>query len=324
MSFWIAIFILSLVVLIWSADKFTETASKIGNILKIPSFIIGVTIVSIGTSLPELITSIMAVLQPGDATQIVIGNAIGSNVANILLIVGLAVIIAKKISVKRSLIDLDLPLLALSAGLLILVSYSGNISFYEGVLLILGYAVYITYALSAHKKEKVNIEKDVKVDKKSIDTEKEIKSVSFKLILWLVGSGILIYLGAKYTVMSVVELADIIKLAPSIIAISAVAIGTSLPELMVSIQAARRKNYEIAIGNIFGSNIFNSLVIVGIPALIKPLEVPEVIVKVGIPFFAVATLVYIISGITKRLYSYEGAFFLLIYIVFLAKLFNLF
>lgn len=322
---WFIALAAGLALLVWSADKFTETAEKIGTVMKIPSFIIGVTIVSIGTSLPELITSLIAVFTSEEASQIVVGNVLGSNIFNILIGIGLVVIIIRKtIGVKRSLIDLDLPLLALATALLTLMIMDGEVVFLEGVILLIGFAVYIRYTMSSHAREKVEVEKKLRVKKTDIDTKPEARRVSFKLLAYIVLFGFLIFIGAKVAVEAVINISDILNIASSIIAVSAVAIGTSLPELVVSAQAARRKNYEIAIGNVVGSSIFNVLIVVGIPALVGTLLVPNVIVGVVLPFFIAATLLFIISGITRRIHVFEGAFYVLIYIVFMAKLFNIF
>lgn len=314
-----------LAVLVWAADKFTETAEKIGTILKIPSFIIGVTIVSIGTSLPELVTSMISVFKGPEASQIVVGNVMGSNIFNILIGIGLVVLITRTtIGVKRSLIDLDLPLLALSSTLLILMCLDGVINFYEGLILLAAFAVYIRYTMSSHAREKMPVEEAGKVKKQDIDTEPEVKRVSLKLLGLLLVFGLLIFGGAKLAVEAVIAISDILNIASSIIAVSAIAIGTSLPELVVSAQAARRKNYGIAIGNVVGSCIFNSLVVVGLPALVGSLFVPNIILTIVLPFFIAATLLFVISGITRRIHVYEGAFYVLIYIIFMAKLFNIF
>lgn len=311
--------------LVWSADKFTETAEKVGTVMKIPSFIIGVTIVSIGTSLPELITSMIAVFSSEEASQIVIGDVMGSNIFNILIVIGVAVLVIRKpLSVKRSLIDLDLPLLALATALLTLIILDGKVVFWEGIILIIGFVVYLRYTMSPHAREKVPVEEAGQVKEKDIDTKPEVKRVALKLLALMVLYGFLIFVGAKLAVEAVLNVSTILNIASSIIAVSAVAIGTSLPELVVSIQAARRKNYDIAIGNVLGSCIFNILIVVGLPALVGTLLVPDLIIGLVLPFFIAATVLFIISGITRRIHMFEGAFYVLIYVVFMAKLLNLF
>lgn len=322
--FWIITFLVSLIVLVFSADRFTKSAEKLGAILGIPSFIIGVTIVSVGTSLPELMTSLVAVIKSTPAvetTQVVIGNVVGSNIANILLVIGIATLIAKKLEVKRSLIELDIPLLILSTGLLILMMLDHKIVLIEGIILLLGYGVYLRYSLSEHSREEVDSDIEKRPFWKIFEKRGKLEG---KLVFGLIVYAILIYLGAKYTIEALINISSILDIATSVIAASVIAIGTSLPELAVTILAARRGEMDIAVGNIFGSNIFNTLLVVGVPALIAPLVVPDIMITIGIPFFVAATLVFVISGISRKVYSFEGAFYILIYLVFIAKLFQWF
>jgi len=309
--FWIGAFLISLAVLIKAADIFTDSASKLGGILGLSQFVIGVTIVSIGTSLPELASSISAVFK--GVTDMVAGNVIGSNIANILLVVGLAAVLSKKgrLEVTRNLINLDLPLLA-GAGIILMLMFlwDGQVTFGEGIIALLGYAVYLHYTLK--HKEKRTKEKRTK------------EKLDLKIILGLVLGAIFIYFGANYAIESVIKISEILNIGTAVIALSAVAIGTSLPEIFVSVTAARKGKDEIALGNIFGSNIFNGFVVLGLPALFKTLDVTSAVLSIAIPFFIAATLLYVISGITRKIYKWEGAMYLLIYVLFIAKLFNLF
>ncbi len=311
--FWIGIFIVSLAVLIKAAGYFTDSASALGHILGLPQFIIGVTIVSIGTSLPELASSISAVSK--GVTDMVAGNVVGSNIANIFLVIGLATVLSKKgrLEVTRNLINLDLPLLA-GGGIImmILLLWDGKVTFWEGIISLIGYSIYLHYTLVYREKKR---EKEKEGKKGKIDR---------KIILGLVLGAVFIYYGANYTIESVMKISEILNIGTAVIALTAVAIGTSLPEIFVSISAARKGNDAVALGNVFGSNIFNGFVVLGIPALIKTLDVTSVVLSVAVPFFVAATVLYIISGITRKIYKWEGAMYLLIYVLFIAKLFNLF
>lgn len=333
--FWVGVFIVSLVVLIKSADFFTESSEKIGIDLKIPPFIVGIAIVSIGTSLPELATSVAAVLK--NETEIVVANAVGSNIANILLIIGIASVVARKISIKRSLINLDLPLLACVTTLAIFILLDGKVVFTEGIILLLAYVVYSFYIISS-KKEREILSHTARHEKNIYDSShhhKETKLKIFKkiwnykpkikigVILTLIISAIFICLGANYTVESIIKISEILNIGTSLIAMSAVSIGTSLPELVVSVGAVMKKKYEIALGNIFGSNIFNTLVVIGIPALIRNLKVDNITYSIGIPFLIGATILYVFSGISRKIYNWEGMMYLLIYILFLIKIFGI-
>ncbi|MFH1642153.1 MAG: calcium/sodium antiporter [Nanoarchaeota archaeon] len=305
--FWSVIFIISLYVLIKSADFFTDSAEKLGAVLGIPSFILGVTIVALGTSLPELITSIISVLK--GSSEFVAGNVIGSNIANILLIIGIAVLFTKKsLKVEWDLVQIDLPLLMGSAFILLITLYDGKFSFIEAIACLLGYIVYLLYSISMRKGKG--------------DVKKEKFSITIPIILFLSGVGL--YYGARYTIDSVIELSTLFNFGDtSIIALSAVALGTSLPELVVSISAARKMNYEMAVGNVLGSNIFNSFVVMGIPGLMGMLTVSQSTLFLGLPMVILSTLIFIISIQDREISKYEGLVFLILYALFIVKLFGL-
>lgn len=311
---WSVIFIVSLAVLVKSADHFTTYSEKIGKVLGVPQFIIGVSIVALGTSLPELMTSILATVR--SYSSIVAANVVGSNIANILLVLGVTSIFAKEISVEKSLIRLDLPLLAATTALLIVMLYDGNFTAAEGVIMLGTYLVYILYNYQEHKRSKLE-----QLESKLEDTVKPEK-VDAKLVIFIILSALGIYLGADYTIQSIVNLSEILNLAPAAIAISAVAIGTSLPELLVSIQAARKKNFELVLGNIFGSNILNATIVMAIPSFISTLHVSMEVITIAIPFLTIATLLLMFSGIDKKVLFFEGALYSILYFVFMGQLFN--
>ncbi len=329
---WILIFIFSLALLVKSADWFVESAEKIGLAFKISPFIIGVTIVAVGTSFPELASSLAAVFK--GATEIVVANALGSNIANILLIVGISAVAAGRLVVKRSLIDLDAPLLGAATFFFVFVMWDKKIVLGEGILLILAFLIYLLYTIFQKRNEEETPEivevlpSRIERRKKKVEKMARLKETPSKLnlkvftflILGMVGLAI----GANYTIESVIKISEFFKISTSLIAITAVAIGTSLPELVVSVRAALKKKYEIALGNVFGSNVFNVLIIAGIPALIKPLTVDELTFGIGLPFLVTATLLFIFSGISRRIHIWEGAMYLLLYVLFIVKLCNLF
>lgn len=334
MLIWVLVFILSLALLVKSADWFVESAEKIGLAFKISPFIIGVTIVAFGTSFPELASSIVAVLK--GATEIVVANAVGSNIANILLIIGFSAVAARCLIIRRSLIDLDAPLLAAGTTLFIFIVWDKKVVLEEGILLLLAFLVYILYTISRRKEGEEEsaeivevlpsrIERRQLLPKEEVREKKAVRpklqpNVFFFLILGMIGLAI----GANYTIDSVLKLSELLKISTSLIAITAIAIGTSLPELVVSIRSALKKKYEIALGNVFGSNVFNLLLVVGIPAMIRPLVIDDLTFLIGLPFLIIATLLFVISGISRKVHIWEGLMFLLIYILFIAKLTNLF
>jgi len=231
---WLLIFIVSLSVLIKASDYFTISSEKIGTYFGIPHFIIGVTIVAIGTSLPELISSVFSVLNK--SSEIVIGNVVGSNVTNIFLIIGVAAIIGKKIKIKFSHFNIDLLFLISSAFLLSIAIWDGKFNFQEALLFLSIGILYVIYTIKSYKESNVNTKTTTK------------GKFEWKILILLVVSAFFIYLGAKYTVQSIIRLSEILNLGKEIISVSALAFGTSLPELMVTISASRKGKTDIAIG----------------------------------------------------------------------------
>ncbi|MBZ9577461.1 calcium/sodium antiporter [Patescibacteria group bacterium] len=333
---WIVIFIASLAVLVKSADWVVESSEKIGLALKLSPFIVGVTIVAIGTSFPELATTLIATFKGN--TEFVVDTAFGSNIATILLIVGLATVVGRKLIVKRSLIDLDAPLFAVSTVLILFMALDRKIVFWEGVLLILGFIVYFLYTIFQRgngeeetpeavevlplrpERREARIQREIKEEKKKIVEAK----LSFKIFLFLTLGIAGLVIGSNYIVESVSSLSELLKINASFITITAVAVGTSLPELVVSVGAALKKKYELALGNVFGSNVFTIFLVIGLPALIKPLAINETTFSVGLPYLVVATLLFVVSGISRRIHIWEGLMYILIFVLFIAQFFGLF
>jgi len=325
---WIIIFFIALVVLIKSSDYFTDSAERISLLFKVPPFIVAVTIVAVGTSLPELATSVASVFK--DASEIVVANAVGSNIANILLVVGISAVVAGILKSKRSLIDLDLPVMGMAILIMLIIIWDRQINFFEGILALLSYAFYLFYIvyfrerkipIKAEKKLERGIKEESEIlHEKKAEIGKETVVTSLILIVSVVG----IYFGAKYTVEAIVNIAEILNIAASTVVLTAVAIGTSLPELTVSVTAVLKKQYEISFGNIVGSNIFNAVVITGVPAMFGTVLIDDITFSLGIPFLIGATVIYIFSGISQKIHRLEGMIYLLIYVLFLGKLFALF
>ena len=327
---WIVIFLVSLAALVKGADWLIASAEKIGLALGLSPFIVGVTIVGVGTSFPELISSFVATFK--GVTDVVAANAIGSNIANILLIVGVSAVIGRRLIVTKSLIDLDLPLLAIGTVLVLGIVWDKQITFGESLLMLVTYGIYLLYTI-LHK-DTEDTEEIVEVLPSRQERRKHIvahkkegfirpKLVAKDFILLIVGILSLVF-GAKYLIDALVNLSTILNIATGVIAITAVAVGTSLPELLVSAKAAFQKKSEVALGNIFGSNVFNALVVIGLPGLFKTLSVDSQTFAIGVPTMALATLLFVISGISRRIHMWEGAFYLSVYILFIAKLFNWF
>jgi len=320
---WSIQFIIALIALLKVADWFTASAEKIGLHFKIPQFIIGVTIVALGTSLPEIATSIISVMQ--GHSEIVIGNVIGSNVANILFVLGITAIVGKHLTVDKDIINIDLPLMMGSAILLFITTLDGSFDYKDGIISILFLATYIIYNMKAprdidekNKKDLAKLEKELKNENVNKPKEKR-KKLGPKQPLILLVTSIGIYFTADWTIQSVVEISKILKIGTEIVAMSVVALGTSLPELTVSIVAAKKGKADLAIGNVTGSNIFNALGVMGVPALIGTLQIPEQALTFGIPALLLVTILYIFTTMDKQISQWEGITMILLYIAFMGK-----
>ena len=313
---WSILFVVALAVLIKSADYFTNTAERIGLHFKISPFIIGVTIIALGTSLPEIATSIMAVLN--NQSEMVIGNVVGSNLANILLVIGTIAIIGKNISFKRDILHIDLPILIGSTILLLITTADGQFTYKDGIICLVGLITYLLYAAKSQRKLGEEEMKDIR------DLKKEERGpIPIKYFLILIISGIFLYFGAEYTIKAVIELSEIFNIGTEVIALSAIAIGTSLPELAVSISAIKGKKIDMAIGNITGSNIFNVLGVMGIPALFGTLTISPEMISFAIPFLIFITILYTFTTMNRRISQWEGIIFILIYLTFMGKTFGI-
>ena len=305
----------ALAVLVKSADYFTDGAEKMAAALGVSPFIIGATVASIGTSIPELFTSIFAVMNgTPEAISIVLGNVVGSNIANIALVLGIAGLATRmidgvhaKMKIRWDIVQVDMPLIVASTLYLWLAVSDGLFTFGEAVLAILLYGVYFKYTLRTHKKGSAKRD------------GAKVKSGIMEMVLG--GAGVLI--GAHYCVEGIIAVAGELAIPATVIAASAVALGTSLPELVVSVQAAMKKKYELAIGNVTGSCIFNALVVTGLPGLFVPLSTNGVMLTIGVPFLLATLALFVVVGMDKKIGHYEGYGLIAIYALFIGKLFGL-
>lgn len=297
------IFVVALAVLIKSSDFFINAAEKIGLSLGISPFIVGVTIVAAGTSLPELMSSIVSVLS--DNSEIVLGNVIGSNIANITLVLGLTAVVGKTIVLEKDLSQNDMPILLGSAFLLWFLVRDIDFSLVDAVICLLGLVIFLLYTFTS---------KDEPYEKAVIEPP------NVKTYILLVVGAVGIYFGADYAVSSVVQLSDIWGIGREVVALTLVAFGTSVPELIVSIMAARRGNPAMAVGNILGSNIFNTFVVMGIPRLFGKVKVPTDVTSFSLPLMLTATILFFVVSLSKRITRWEGFILVLFYLVFLNEM----
>jgi len=308
---WITILVISLYALIRGSDTFVEGARHIGSNIGMSKFAIGVFIVGFGTSIPELASSISAAIKGESA--IVIANVVGSNINDILLIVGIMAAVGGRMIVKRDLIKAELPIFFVSAALFFLVVYDGIITRPEALLLFGTFLTYVWYLFF-----EADAEDNVHLTVLQNHSPWRVRSLLF-MFLGTVG----ILVGAHYTIVTIVNIAVLLEVPIGLVSILAIAIGTSLPELFVSLQALRKGEQELALGNIYGSCAFNILVVASIPALIRPpLVADEVSMQLGIGVLAVAAIILFICGLAKQVLRWQGMMMLLLYLFFLSQLFQ--
>lgn len=302
----ILLFVGALLVLLLAARYFTKAAEIIGQYFKLPTFVIGVFIVGIGTSLPELVSAIMAV--KNNVPEIVTGNVIGSNISNILLITGAVTLINRKsIVLKSKYIFIDLHYLIGSFLVFFVIIFDKHISIFEAIILLL---IFLTYAFYLIKNDD-----DSEVEITTEETTKN-KFPLLQLFILLVAS-VAIYFGAEFTIQSVSSIATVLKIAPSIIALTVLSLGTTLPELFVNISAIRSGKAEMAIGNILGSCIFNTLIVPSIASFFGTIKIPDDIAHFSLPMMMVSGLFFYLLTQDKRISVWEGMLFIFIYILFI-------
>jgi len=245
--------LIGLVMLCFGGNWLVSGGVAIAKKFRISNLVIGMTIVAYGTSTPELAASIAAA---GDHSAIILGNIIGSNIANVGMVIGVAAILVP-LAVQKSVLRKEIPIMLGVSALLVLLSVDGEISQYDGVLLLVGLGIFTVYTFRTALKHREKNVDDFNSTKNNI----YLKSIGF------IGIGIIVlYIGAILTVDNAVIIATELGLSEKIIGLTVIAIGTSLPELITSIIAIRKGHSDIGIGNIIGSNIYNILMIMGVGA----------------------------------------------------------
>lgn len=297
---------LGFVLLVKGADWFVDGAAGIANKFKIPQLIIGLTIVAMGTSAPEAAVSISAALK--GSAEITIGNIVGSNILNILIILGLTAVITP-VAVAKSTIRVDIPFMLAISILLLIQGLDGSVTLLDGIVLLVVFAGYLTYLVINARKNPEQLE------------EEQIKNQSIWMcLLWTAIGLVAIILGSNFSVDAASNIARILGLSERFIGLTIVALGTSLPELVTSVMAARKGNADIAIGNIVGSNIFNILFVVGLSSVIISVPFASAFIVDMIVAIGAGVLLWIFSLHKKKLIPIHGVVFLLAYAGYFAYL----
>ncbi|MGV8152339.1 MAG: calcium/sodium antiporter [Candidatus Nanoarchaeia archaeon] len=312
------LFIIGIFFLVKGADYLVSGSSSLAKKLKVPSLVIGLTIVAFGTSLPELVVNIISAIKGNG--DIAFGNIVGSNIANILLILGISSIITH-LKVQKSTTWKEIPFSLLAAFCLFV--FAGvplfdslelnSIYRFEGIIFLLFFLIFLYYVFELARKNK----------KEMSDQKLEIKSMSYsKILVYILGGLVLLYFGGKWTVEGAIQLARLFGMSEYFISLTIVAVGTSLPELVTSIIAAVRKDADIAVGNVVGSNIFNIFLILGITTLIIPISIPLFAIIDLIFLLAITLLLFVFMFIGKKheIDKWQGVLFLVLYALYIIHL----
>ena len=318
----ILILLLSLITLVWSADKFVFGASSLARNLGISPMIIGLTIVAMGSSAPEMMIAATASLQGNPDTAV--GNAIGSNITNIALVLGLTALF-QPLSVSSSTIKRELPLILIVTAIATYMLANSHFSFNEGLILIIGFVLYIATLLVVTLKRAKQNPID---DKMVLEAEKEVPDAvsTQRSIFWLVFGIILLPLSASFLVDSSIFIAKAFGISDLVIGLTVIAVGTSLPELAASIMSIIKKEDDLALGNIIGSNIFNILAVLSLAGLISPGNIDQAAASRDAPYMLGTTFLLFLLCFSRsgkfRITRAKGLLLLAVFIGYQVLLFS--
>ncbi|MCZ7556043.1 MAG: calcium/sodium antiporter [Bacteroidia bacterium] len=310
--FAVAALVLGLIVLVWSADRFVDGAAASAKHLGMSPLLIGMVIVGFGTSAPEMVVSLFAALDgnPG----IALGNAYGSNITNIALILGVTALL-RPITVASSIVRLELPLLLGVTALTGVLLYNGDLTRLDSIILIVVFAVLMGWMTWQNSRQKS--------DHLAAEVLSELAGDIMplrKALFWSIAGLLLLIGSSRFIVWGAVEIATVLGVDDLVIGLTVIALGTSLPELASSVVAVRKNEHDIAFGNIIGSNLFNTLMVVGLAGSISPMELPADLLTRDFPIMTAVTgfLFVLVFGFhkAKRLNRLEGALLLLVFFLY--------
>ena len=298
----IVFIVLGVTMVLAGADRLTEGASALARRMNVPEIIIGLTIVAAGTSAPELFVSLVSAMK--DTPDMAVGNVVGSNTMNAMLIVGCAAMVAP-MSISRSTVKKDIPFSVTASVLLILLALDSFLGRWDGIILLAGFAAFMVYTLM-----------QAQFTSNTAEVQKETSPV-WKSLLYLVGGLLLLVVGSNVFVDHASSVALSLGISEGVVGLTVVAGGTSLPELATSVVAARKGQSAIAIGNVIGSNVFNILLILGMTAVISPLQIEGITtIDMAVMLVSVA-LVWLFSFTRYTVERWEGAVLVGGYLIYL-------
>ena len=305
---YIIYFLAGFILLYYGANFLVNGGSSIAVSLGVKKIVVGLTLIALGTSMPEFVVSLFGAIEKVD--NVSVGNIIGSNLANILLVLGISSVI-RPIKAKRRIFILDFPVLLIITAIFIIFCYDGRLVFYEGAILLILFIIYMSFIIANRK-----VRKGGNVEIKNIERGNIVKNLALSFL----GLGGLV-IGGNLTVIGAVGFARAFGISELIIGLTIVAIGTSLPELFTSVIAVVKKEDDISIGNIIGSNLFNTAFVLGIIPMVYSLKIDRSVIRFENPFMMVITLLLLVFlFIGRKLSRIEGVFLLILYVLFILNL----
>ncbi len=301
----IVLIIVGVAMVLTGADKLTEGASALARRMNVPEIIIGLTIVAAGTSAPELFVSLVSALK--GTPDLAVGNVVGSNTMNCMLIVGCAAMVAP-MTISRSTVKKDIPFSVGASALLILLALESYLGRFDGIILLAGFVCFMIYTLMQAKNGEAEPADEVK------------QQNPWMSVLWLLTGLTMLVVGSNIFVDAASNVAYALGISEGVVGLTVVAGGTSLPELATSVVAARKGQSAIAIGNVIGSNVFNILLILGLTATISPMQIEGITTIDMAVMLTSVVLVWLFSYTRFTVERWEGAVLVIGYLVYLSWL----
>lgn len=309
------VLIIGFVLLIKGADFFVEGASSVAKMLKVPSLIIGMTIVAMGTSLPETSVSIAASMN--NQNTLAVSNVVGSNIFNLMVVLGVCAVITE-LKVSKDVLKRDYPFSVLCAILLLVAGVIGmTLGRMDGIIFLVIFAVFIFYLI----KSALDARKRGEISEKEREMNEEMEEMEdlpvWKCMLYIVGGAIAIKYGGDWVVDSASVIATSFGISATLVGLTICSVGTSLPELVTSIVAARKNELDMAVGNVVGSNVFNILMVLGIAATVSPIAfLTENIIDIVV-LLVFSLITWVLCVTQKKLSKKEGILMLVLYTIYL-------
>ncbi len=311
--------IIGLALLVWSSDFFIDGAASVAVRYNVSPLIIGAVIIGFGTSSPEIVVAIIASLEgnPGLA----VGNAVGSNITNIGLVLGVTAMIAA-IAVKSDFIKREMPILLIITILTVVLMLDYKLGVVDGIILLTALALTLTWIIRRNKNISPDDPLAAEINQELEDLPKLSKGRGF---FYLIGGLVLLVISARMMVWGAVEIAEFFEVPDLIIGLTIIAIGTSLPELAASISAALKGELDMMIGNILGSNLFNLLAVLAVPAILAPSLIDNDLLKRDLPILLGFTVMMLLVALpfrgTASISRFKGIFLLSLFIGYLTLLY---